>query len=116
MRKDKTEINQRRMTAAYERVRQKVAQDIRSLMGEHKTSYRELAIRLGWPVTTIRRRVNSDDMLLSEASALMFQFGLEFYPVMRPIRPAPESDKGKKSYDTSDTLRQPIMRKMGRKG
>ena len=51
----------------------------------------------------MKRKVNSDDLLMSEASDLMFQFGLEFYPVMRPIRPQTEADKqGKRRYCKGD--------------
>jgi hypothetical protein len=72
---------------SYERIRQKIAEDIRQVMADNSITFGQMAAKLKWPVRETRTRINSADLRLSQLVAILNVFGLDFYPVMRPRKP-----------------------------
>jgi len=77
-------LRERQKEAAYERMRVRLANDIRSLMEEDGITFAALAERLGFTESETRQQVLSNDLRLSQLVGLLDALNLEPYILFRP--------------------------------
>ena len=72
------------MERSYERVRAKIASDLRDLMRERNINEAEMARCLGIPKRELRQRIYRRDLRISQLMAMCDVLGVDMYPLFRP--------------------------------
>ena len=83
----------RRRAAAYERLRQKIAEDIVDVIKESGSTIAEFAsFKMGISQVELKRLIYEEDLKLSELVDILDKIDADFYPLIRPRYPMPADE------------------------